>query len=337
MAHEMKIVFAGAGYIINIHAKAAQGQPDVELAAVVAPYSDKSAGFANRSNIKNHYETVEQLFRAENVEALVIGTPNYLHAPQAIAALNAGVHVLVEKPMAMNAREAEQMCEAAEKTGAVLMVAHCWRFDQDVLWLKEQSSRLGKIIRTKGYGVHTHWGPSGWFTQKEHAGGGALADMGIHAVDTARFLLGDPKPVSVYARLGTYYKDFDVDDTGLLLVEWETGATSYIESGWWQPHTDGPEAATQLYGTQGFGQLFPTRLELPNLETERIDVIDSGYGFPREEHCPQSMYDAQMAYFIKCIREKKTPVPGAAEGLTNMKIVDAAYESSRTRKVVEIT
>jgi predicted dehydrogenase len=332
----MKIAFAGAGYIINIHASAAQAQEGVELAAVVEKYSDKSAGLAKIFNIKKRYETIEQLISDGSVEALVIGTPNFLHASQAMAALQVGIHVMVEKPMAMSAREAEQMCEAAEKSGTTLMVAHCWRFDPEVLWLKEQSARLGNIIRTKGYGVHTHWGPSGWFTKKEFAGGGALADMGIHALDTARFLLDDPNPVSVYARIGTYYKDFDVDDTGTILVEWDNGATSYIESGWWQPHSDGPEAATQLYGTQGFGQLFPTRLELPNVQEEKVDIVDSGYGFPREEHCPQSMYDAQMAYFIECIRTGRTPHPGAAEGLTNMKIVDAAYESSRTRKVVEI-
>lgn len=332
----MKIAFAGAGYIINIHAKAAQAQPDVELAAVVEKYSDKSAGLAKIFDIKNRYETVEQMLQAGGVEALVIGTPNFLHAPQAIAALKAGVHVMVEKPMAMNAREAEDMREAAERSKVTLMVAHCWRFDSDVLWLKDRCSKLGKIIRTRGYGMHTHWGPGGWFTKKEFAGGGALADMGIHALDTARFLLGDPRPVSVYAKLGTYYKDFDVDDTGVILVEWENGATSYIESGWWQPHADGPEAATQLYGTQGFGQLFPTRLEIPNREEEKLDVIESGYQFPRDEHCPQSMYDAQMAYFIECIREKKTPIPGAAEGLTNMKVVDAAYASAQTGKVVGI-
>jgi predicted dehydrogenase len=279
---------------------------------------------------------METMLEEDRLDALVIGTPNYLHASQAIAALQAGVHVMVEKPMAMNAREAEQMCEASEESGATLMVAHCWRFDQDVLWLKEQSPKLGSILRTKGYGVHTHWGPSGWFTKKDFAGGGALADMGIHALDTARFLLDDPKPVSVYAKLGTHYKDFDVDDTGVLLVEWEHGVTSYIESGWWQPHADGPEAATQLYGTQGFGQLFPTRLEIADMEKQGVDVIDSGLEFPRDEHCPQSMYDAQMAYFIECVRENKTPVPGAAEGLTNMKIIDAAYESSHTGKVVEI-
>jgi predicted dehydrogenase len=120
----------------------------------------------------------------------------------------------------------------------------------------------------------------------------------------------------------------------MIMVEWENGATSYIESGWWQPHTDGPEAATQLYGTRGFGQLFPTRLELPDLKAQTVKLIQSGFDFPRPEHCPQSMYDAQMAYFIQCIRKKKVPTPGAAEGLTNMKVVDAAYKSSHTGKVV---
>jgi predicted dehydrogenase len=332
----MKIAFAGAGYIINIHAQAAQAQKDMELIAVVEKYSEKAAALAKKFGIKNQYETVEQLLKSGNVDALVIGTPNFLHAPQAIAALKAGVHVLVEKPMAMNAREAEKMMDASAQSGAKLMVAHCWRFDEDVLWLKAQSKKLGKIIRTKGIGVHTHWGPSGWFTQKKLAGGGALADMGIHALDTARFLLGDPRPVSVYAKIGTHYKDFDVDDTGVILVEWDNGATSYIESGWWQPHADGPEAATQLYGTQGFGQLFPTQLELPNVKKQKVELIKSGFKFPRKEHCPQSMYDAQMAHFVNCIRKNKTPVPGALEGLTNMKVVDAAYKSGKTGKVVGI-
>jgi len=332
----MKVAFAGAGYIINIHARAAQVQQGVELVAVVEKFSDKAAVLAEKFGIPNQFETVEQLLKWGNVDALVIGTPNFLHAPQAIAALEAGVHVLVEKPMAMNVREAEKMLEVSAKSGATLMVAHCWRFDEDVNWLKKQTPKLGKIIRTKGYGVHVHWGPGGWFTQKELAGGGALADMGIHALDTARFLLGDPQPVSVYAKIGAYYKDFDVDDTGIIIVHWDNGTTSYIESGWWQPHSDGPEAATQLYGTQGFGQLFPTKLELPNLEEEKLDVIDAGFEFPRAEHCPQNMYDAQMVYFLACICENQTPVPGGLVGLVNMKVVEAAYQSNKTDKVVKI-
>lgn len=333
----MKIAFSGAGHIINLHAAAAQVHEDVELEAVVEWYPDMAAALARKFGIPNHYQTVEQLLKAGQVDALVIGTPNFLHAPQAIAALKAGIPVMVEKPMALNASQAEKMMEASARSGAIFMVAHCWRFDEDVLWLKKHAKRLGRIIRTKGYGVHTHWGPGGWFTQKQFAGGGALADMGIHALDTARFLLGDPKPVSVYARIGTHYGDFDVDDTGIIIVEWDNGATSYIESGWWQPHMDGPEAATQLYGTRGFGQLFPTQLELPNRKEQRVDLVQSGFEFPRQEHCPQSMYDAQMAYFIRCVRKSKKPVPGGREGLMNMRVVDAAYKSSRTGKVVTLT
>lgn len=332
----MKIAFAGAGYIINIHAKAAKKQKDVQLVAVAEKYSEKSAALAQKFKIKDQYSTVEELLQAGGVDALVIGTPNSLHAPQAIAALKAGVSVMVEKPMAMSAREAEKMLEASTASGAVLMVAHCWRFDEDVNWLKRQTPRLGKIIRTKGYGVHTHWGPAGWFTQRQFAGGGAMADMGIHALDTARYLLGDPQPISVYAKIGTHYKDFDVDDTGVVIVEWDNGATSYFESGWWQPHSDGPEAATQLYGTQGFGQLFPTQLELPNARTQKVDLVKSGFKFPRREHCPQTMYDAQMAHFVDCVRQGRAPVPGGLEGWTNMKVVDAAYRSSRTGKAVAV-
>lgn len=332
----MKIAFAGAGYIINIHAKAAKVLPDVEMAAVIEKYPEKSEPFAKKFRIKNQYESVEQMLKTGKVDALVIGTPNFLHAPQAIAALKAGVHVMVEKPMAISLRDAEKMMEASAKSGAKLMVAHCWRFDEDVNWLKKQTAQLGRIIRTKGYGVHTNWGPAGWFTQKALAGGGALADMGIHALDTARYLLGDPQPVSVYAKIGTHYKEFDVDDTGMLMVEWDNGAVTYIESGWWQPHSDGPEAATQLYGEKGFGQLFPTLLEMPNPSSQQVDVVKSGLKFPRREQCPQSMYDKQMAYFIECIHENKTPVPGGLEGLVNIKVVEAAYQSSETGKAVLI-
>jgi predicted dehydrogenase len=278
------------------------------------------------------------MIEAGGVDALVIGTPNFLHAPQAITALKAGIHVMVEKPMAMNSAEAGNMIAAAAASKSHLMVAHCWRFDEEVLWLKRQveDGKIGDVIRTKGYGVHTYWGPSGWFTKKALSGGGALVDMGIHAIDTARFLLGDPQPVEVYARIGTNYGNYDVDDTGILMITWDNGATSYVESGWWQPHMDGPEASTQLYGTKGYGNVFPTLLEIPDVENERVDVIDPGYTYPRASHCPQEMYTQQMMYFADCVRKNKTPKPGGYEGLVNMKILDAAYESANQGKVVTI-
>ena len=113
----MKIAFAGTGYINKVHAQAAQNL-GLELVAVVNHKVDSMVEFGKRFGIARQYETVDALLKDGNVDALVISTPNYLHAPQTIAALKAGVHVMVEKPMAMNAIEAVQMNEAAEKSGA---------------------------------------------------------------------------------------------------------------------------------------------------------------------------------------------------------------------------
>jgi predicted dehydrogenase len=334
----LKIAFTGTGYISKIHAKAAQALTDVELVAVVNHRLESMASFASEFNIPRQYKTVTDLLEDGDVDGLIVSTPNYLHASESIAALNAGVHVMVEKPMAMNAAEAQTMLQASQKGDSLLMVAHCWRFDEEVVWLKEQidNNRIGDIVRTKGYGVHVNWGPSGWFTQKKLAGGGALADMGIHALDTARFLLSDPQPVSVYAKLSTHYKEFDVDDTGLIIVNWDNGVSSYIESGWWQPYADGPEASTQLYGLNGMANLYPTGLLLTSTEEKKAEKIDSGFPASRDPHCPQAMYNSQIAYFAECIKNNQTPSPGGIEGLINAKVIDAAYGSSRSGKVINI-
>jgi predicted dehydrogenase len=335
---KIKMGLVGTGYIGKIHGRAAQSLEGVELRAAVGTDPAALKQFSADYGVQHCYTSLDEMLREGQVDAVVIATPNYLHAPQTIAAMEAGVHVMVEKPMAMNGAEAEAMADASRRSGALLMVAHCWRFDLETQWLRSQveTGVLGKIIRTKGYGIHTHWGPPGWFVQKGMAGGGALADMGIHALDTARYLLGDPQPVSVYARIGTYYQEFDVDDTGVILVNWDNGVTSYIESGWWQPHMDGPEAATQLYGTLGFGQTFPTYLDMPNAAQGAVERIDPQ--FPaRTDHCPQEMYDAQLAYFVDCIRTGRTPLPGSAEGVINTRIVDAAYESAHTGEVIKIS
>ena len=334
----LKIAFSGTGHISQVHARAAQSLGSLELAAVVNHRAESMADYAAQFGITRQYATVADLLSAGDVDILVVSTPNHLHAPQATAALEAGVHVMVEKPMTLNAGEAENMLKASEGSGAKLMVAHCWRFDEEVNWVKRQidAGRLGRILHTKGYGVHVNWGPAGWFVEARYAGGGALADMGIHAIDTARYLLGDPAPLSVYAKIDTHYTDYDVDDSGTIWINWDNGATSIVESGWWWPHADGPEASTQLYGTRAFAQLFPTRLEVPDREAETVKTVDPGYPPVREEHCPQIMYDRQMGHFIDCIREDRTPTPGGAEGLINMRIIDAALESSRSGEVVHL-
>jgi predicted dehydrogenase len=336
-----RIGVIGTGYISRIHTLAVQKCAQAELTTVMDIQPEQMKKFAFEFNIPYQYSDFDLLVKESGVDAIVIGVPNIYHAPMTIAALEAGISVLVEKPMAVSPEEGEIMVAASRKVeslGVQLMVAHCWRFDNEVQWLRQQvdAGSLGDVIRTKGYGVHAQWGPVGWFTQKKYAGGGALADMGIHAIDTARYLLGDPRPLSVYARIGIHYGKYDVDDTDVLIVNWENGAYSYIEAGWWQPHTDFPEAGTQLFGTKGYGQVFPTFLD-PYIPAQPAkERINSGFPITRPEHCEQGMYDRQMEYFIDCIQKKTTPIPGGQEGLTNLRIMAAAFESAKTGSVEEL-
>ena len=104
--------------------------------------------------------------------------------------------------MATSLAECDAMRGGRRASGRPLMVAHCWRFRDEVLALRRRiaAGELGEVVKTRGYGVHAGWGPSGWFTDPALAGGGALVDMGVHAIDTARFLLGDPLPVGCSRR-----------------------------------------------------------------------------------------------------------------------------------------
>ena len=332
---QVRIALIGAGFIANYHARALLQQENTEIRAICDLDENAAKKFAKKYGIREVTAEVMSLVCRDDIDAAILCTPNKFHAPYAIAFLERGKDVFIEKPMAINSREGEQITNASKKSERMIMVGHMWRFDTEVNYVRDvvQSGKIGRIVKTKGYGIHENWGPSGWFTKKELAGGGALADMGVHAIDTVRYILGDPKPKEVYAKIGTYYGDYDVDDTGIVIISWDNGTTSIIESGWWHPHTDGPEAASQLFGIKGYASVFPTKLKFKmgeHLKEFTPPMPERG------EHCEQVMYTRQMHCFIDCIRTRRDPLPGLKEGQTILKIVDAAYESAETDKVVTL-
>lgn len=332
---KVKVALIGAGYIANRHARGLRALPNVEIVAVVGLHIESAQTFADKYNIKEATTDVSTIFNREDIDAVIIGTPNKFHAPYAIEFLNKGKDVFLEKPMAMNAKEGLLIKKASDANNRLVMVGHMWRFDTDVNFVKDivDSGKLGHIIKTKGYGIHENWGPAGWFSQKELAGGGALADMGVHAIDTARYILGDPKPVKVYAKIGTYFGNYDVDDSGIVIISWENGTESIIECGWWQPHMDGPEAGTGVFGTKGYASIFPTFLKY------KVGGFSGKFNArlpERKEQCDQSIYNRQMESFIDCLRSRKQPVPGLIEGQIILDIVDAAYKSSETGEVINL-
>ena len=332
---KVNVALIGAGYIADYHARGLQSQSDVEIVSVVGLPLEAAEEFAKKYEIKEATSSVEDLYKREDIDAVIIGTPNKFHAPFAIDFLNNGKDVFLEKPMAMNSEEGISVMDASEKNNQLVMVGHMWRFDHEADFIKDlvSSGKIGKIIKTKGYGIHENWGPEGWFTQKELAGGGALADMGVHAIDTVRYILGDPRPKEVYAKIGTHYGNYDVDDSGIVMITWDNGTTSIIESGWWQPHMDGPEASTQIFGTKGYASLFPTQLKFSDkAKAEEFTLPQVN----KTEHCDQSIYTRQMEHFIHCIRERKKPSPGFEEGQIVLNIVDAAYKSSESGLAVKL-
>ena len=332
---KIKIALIGAGFISDYHARGLQTLADVEIAAVVSKNLDNAQKFALKYNIKEALNDISSLVKRDDLDAVIISTPNQFHAPYAIEFLQNGKDVFLEKPMGMTGDEGRQIAGVATKHNQLVMVGHMWRFDTDTRYIKDTvaSGTIGRVFKTKGYGIHENWGPSGWFTKKELAGGGALADMGVHAIDAVRYILGDPKPVKVYARISTEFGDYDVDDTGILVITWDNGTESIIESGWWHPHMDGPEASTSLFGTKGYANLFPTFLKMKEGEGTVTTVPELP---KREDHCDQIIYTRQMEYFVECLKTRQQPVPGLSEGQMVLDIVDAAYKSAETGEVVNL-
>jgi predicted dehydrogenase len=312
-----RVALFGCGWIQDFHARGVLEHGD-EIVAVANHREGSARAFAERHAIPRVTTDWEALAADPEVDAAIVSTPNALHAPQSIALLRNGKHVLVEKPMAISVAECDAMIEAARTSGASLMVAHCWRFRDEVRAMRGRiaAGEFGKVVKTHGYGVHAGWGPSGWFTDPLLAGGGALVDMGVHAIDTTRFLLGDPSPARVSATIGTRYAAgrYTVDDDGLVLITWNNGTNSIVESGWWQPHLGGLEADTEVFGSLGYARIWPAEPPAPDYE-----------------HCTQPMYSAQMAEFLGAIREGRQPRPTGEDGRVVMQVVEDAYRSAGLR------
>jgi predicted dehydrogenase len=310
----IRVALLGSGYVQEFHARAVHEHPSAELVAVVNWREQSATALAERFAIPRVTTDWNEIVEAADVDAAVVATPNALHGPQSVALLRAGKHVIVEKPMATSVAECDEMIDASRASGAFLMVAHCWRFRDEVRAMRERvaSGELGEVVKTRGYGAHATWGPEGWFVDPALAGGGALVDMGVHAIDTARFLLGDPTPNRVCAAIGTRYGPYQVDDDGVLLITWSNGTNSVVESGWWQPHVGGLEADTEVYGTKGYARIWD-----PEPPSEDY------------KHDTQPMYSAQMAEFLDAITEGRQPRPSGEDGRVVMHVVEDAYRSAR--------
>lgn len=343
--HIIRVGIVGMG-IGRVHAQGYSKCPRVELTAFCDLDAKRAECAAEVFGVKRIYTDFQAMLAEENLDAVSICTPNVFHAPMSIAALEAGCHVLCEKPIALNAGEAKAILEAVRKAKTKFMVAMNNRFRGDTQVLKEyvEEGTLGEIYYAKCGWVRRNGipGMGSWFTQKEMSGGGPLVDLGVHALDLALYLMGCPKPVAAfgatYAKFGPMDKSsggwrtpkrgggFDVEDLAVGQVRFENGATLVLEASWAQ-HCAGERLYCELYGDKGGATLEPLRIYTDH-KGEPVDI---------SPHVPQiNSYEAEFAHFVSCITEDRPPLSTVEQALDVMKIVDAVYQSCVTGTSVEI-
>ena len=335
---KVRIGILGTGIIVSdYHALTLQHNRRAEVVAAANLHPESLERLAKSFDIPRTYTDFGEMAQDRGVDAVVIGLPNYLHAPVTVQMLEAGKHVLCEKPMALNVAEAEAMVDASQRTGRKLMIAHMWRFDPEILWLKNvvANGRLGRVFKAKSHAVWLYEGPApgSWFVTPQFAGGGALADMGIHSIDTLRFVLGDARPTKVFASVGTHFEDIELEDTATVLLEFEGGVVGLIEAGWYHLYADGLEGYTQVFGTKGYARALPSEL---HTHVEGVWSVTHPQIPERQQQCDMPMYQAQMDHFLECILEDSDPSPSGTDGLWAMRVLEAAYRSAELGEAVVI-
>jgi predicted dehydrogenase len=328
----------GLGSIAHAHVKACQAIPGVEVRAVATRSGDRA--FADRYRISDVYADYRELLTAREIDAVIICTPNALHAPMAIAALEAGKHVLVEKPLAENGASAAAIARAAESTGRTVMLALHNRFRQDVRLAREYVAECGRLyygrcgwFRRRGI---PGWGS--WFTQHELAGGGPLVDIGVHMLDLCLDFLGYPEPVSAVGAtysvfgperrgLSTYGKPdlehgrFDVEDLASAHIRLANGAAVNLEVSWALETLD--HDWVEVMGEHGGVRL----------AGGKVQVFGERHGRPYDllpvlppQASEQCRID-QMKHFVDCCATGAEPIASVRHGVTLNRIFDAVYQS----------
>jgi len=336
----VRVGILGAGWPGQRHADGYAACPDADLVAISDLNAERRRAFAARYDVERTYSDYENLLADSDVEAVSIALPNFLHKPATIAALEAGKHVLCEKPPARTRAEAAAMAAAAAQQERVLAYALQRRFLPATEQLREhaQQGTLGTLyharaVWTRAWGVPQ--GEADWFTDPDRAGGGALIDIGIHALDLAWYVMGCPAPIAVSGQVHNRFPDQTAtEDSAFALIRCAGGRTLQLEASWVLAKAH-DEHGVYVYGTEGGATLEERALALHRVgadgrTTERPPVPS---GWPDDYVTP---FEAQASDFIRAIREGTTPRTPAAHGTQLMTLLDAIYASSEAGREVRL-
>lgn len=356
----LRVGVVGLGWAGQQHLKAYSQIQGIEIVALAGMEDELRTELAQEYCIPNDFRSWEELLEVPGLDAVSVAVPTFLHAPIAIAALERGLHVLSEKPIARNGEEGQRMVDAARRAGRVLDVAFNHRRRGDIQVLKGIIDRgdLGRPYYAKASWVRRSGIPKlgSWFTNKEMAGGGPLADIGVHVLDYALHLLGEPKVLSVsaatHAELGPRGRGgndrytaqntsfaYEVEDFASAFMRLEGGATLIIEAGWASYRDESDLMDFSVFGTDGGAELRAVGASLTPVADLRVYTEKDGKNAdytPAAE--PGRAHQAVVEDFVAAVRGGET-VWGTHDGslaLNRARIIDACYQSATEHREVEL-
>lgn len=344
---KIKIGIIGVGSISNEHIQAYLKNPNVELYAFCDINEKQLKLMSEKYGVTRTFTDKDEMLALPELDAVSVCAWNSEHAPCTIAALNAGKHVLCEKPMATTVEEAIAMKEAAERNGKLLQIGFVRRFGNDCAVLQDfiQKNFLGEIYYAKATYLRRNGNPMGWFGDKSRSGGGPLIDLGVHVIDLTRYLMGNPKPVSVFGvtfhKLGnrselkdkkayvsvsaTDHDICDVEDMATAMVRYDNGAVLSVETSF-SLNLKKEKGTIELFGTKGGAKLDPELELYTEMNGYMSDVslcAPTALSF-------DGLFQQEIDHFVDCVLNGTPCKAPAQDGIDIMRILRAIYESAET-------
>ena len=353
---KFRVGIIGTGGIAHCHMAGYKACPDVEVVALCDLDVRKAKDFGIEQGVPDArvYEKYEDMLANEKLDAVSVCTWNAAHKAPTIAALNAGVNVICEKPMAMNRFEAQEMCDAAKKSGKLLQIGFVRRFgnDADILKTFIDAGSMGDIYYAKATYLRRNGCPGRWFGDKTYSGGGPLIDLGVHVMDLVRYLCRNPKPVSAYgftydnlgfnraaggqtwmASNSCAVKEFkyNVEDFVGAIVKFDNGLTLSVEASF-NLNIKHDVGNIELFGTKSGARIDPQIEFFTDMNGMLVDLKPSG----DSSLSFNGLFENEIRHFVACAQGREECRAPAEDGVTLMKMIDAIYESASTGKLVNI-
>lgn len=332
----IRVAVLGTGAISQVvHLPILSEREDVDVVAVSDRDRPKAEAIAGRFDVPRILDDDDEVFADDDVEAVVICTPNHLHEEQAVAALESGKHVLVERPLALTADGVRRIMAAAREAGKAVIVGMSHRFRPDVSALRSfvAGSELGPIHAVRGSWLNRK-APltrSTWRQRPEEAGGGALMDLGVQALDLCLWLVEYPRFDRVVA--SCHRSDYPVEDAATVMAVTEEGLALTLEVSW-NLFAGEDRHFARVMGLEGSGSLPPLEV-YKQLGGRPLDVTPRQPRPRGGENPYTNAYRRELDHFVRTVAgEAEAPLPGEQAEL--MALIEAAYRSAEEGREVEL-